>query len=178
MKKNEPEKVKKCDNKCSGMWFEKDGRVLMIERKKYNPGWAMPAGHLDGLSAEETAKKESAEEVGLLTEKMERVYEEILPNTCKRENGTHHEWHIFKILDWSGELKACEEEVNKMEWKSREEIAELTKKLQDFASDYGLSLTLGNLAEIVAKTNVDEAWKKSPGLEPPMYFIFKALKLI
>lgn len=170
--------AKKCDNKSVGMRFEKDGKILMIERKKYNPGWALPAGHADGFSPEETAIKESSEEVGFVPCKIEKVYEATLPNTCKREGGTHHEWYVFDVLEWSGELKIEPSEVKKAEWKSKEEIAALTKQLEDSASGYGLSLTLGDLPEIVRKTNEDDEWKKSPGLEPPMYFIFKELKMI
>lgn len=173
-----PTKTKKCDNKCAGMWFEKDGKVLMIERKKYNPGWALPAGHLDGDTPEEAAIKESGEEVGLVIAKMHKELQLTLPNTCKRDDGTHHEWHIFRIEEWSGELKASPDEVLKIEWKSREDVVDLMKKLQDFVSGYGLSLTLSDLPEIVAKTNLDDSWKKSPGLEPPMYFLFKELEEI
>ena len=168
----------KCDNKCSAMRFELNRKILMIERKKYNPGWALPAGHLDGLSAKEAARKESKEEVGLAPEKLERVLEISLPNTCKRDGGTHHYWYVFDVPKWSGELKASEEEVKKMEWKTKEEISELLAKLQNFVSAHGFFLTPEDLPKVVKKTNEDVEWKKSPGLEPPMYFLFKELKLI
>ena len=160
------------------MRFEKDGRILMIERKKYNPGWALPAGHRDGFSPEETAIKESSEEVGFVPVRIEKLYEATLPHTCSRDGGTHHEWHVFDVPEWLGELKIEPTEIKKAEWKDKNEIAALAKKLEDFVFGYGLSLTLNDLPEIVRKTNEDEAWQKSPGLEPPMYFIFKELGII
>src|SRR3989344_6505300 len=63
---------KKCDNTSVAV-IVKDldcrnfslDRILLIERKIYNPGFALPAGHCDGDDVEKTAKKELFEEVGL-----------------------------------------------------------------------------------------------------------------
>ena len=55
-----------CDNKSVGILIWKDDKLLMIERKKYNFGFALPAGHNDGMDLEQTAKKELEEEVGLI----------------------------------------------------------------------------------------------------------------
>ena len=170
--------AKKCDNTSVAIIVRGGPEILMIESKKYNFGFALPAGHCDGLSPEETAIKESSEEVGFAPSKMEKIYTATLPNACSREGGTHHGWHVFDVPEWSGELKIEPTEVKKAEWKDKNEIATLAKRLEDFVFGYDLLLTFNDLPEVVRKTNEDEAWKKSPGLEPPMYFIFKALGLI
>ncbi len=36
-----------CDNKSVGIIVWRDNKVLLIERKKFHFGFALPAGHLD-----------------------------------------------------------------------------------------------------------------------------------
>lgn len=150
----------------------------MIERKKYNFGFALPAGHQDGNNPETTAKKELLEEVGLAIDNLERRLFMSLPNPCKREGGTYHDWTVFEATSWSGEVKASADETKSYIWMDQETIARTTKRLEDFLVSANISLTKENLPEIVRKTNEDSAWAADPGIEPPMYFIFKELKII
>jgi ADP-ribose pyrophosphatase YjhB (NUDIX family) len=46
--------------------IEIDGRIVLIERKNYPPGWAIPGGFVDvGESVEAAAIREMREETGL-----------------------------------------------------------------------------------------------------------------
>ena len=74
-----------CDNKSVGIIVRKDGNVLMIERKKYPFGFALPAGHQDGDTPEKTAAKELSEETGLIADKLEKKLEMFFKNPCRRE---------------------------------------------------------------------------------------------
>lgn len=170
--------AKVCDNKSAGVLVWNNGKLLMIERKKYNPGFAIPAGHLDGGSPESGARRELVEEIGLTAGSLEKKLIFAMPNTCKREGGSFHEWTLFEARDWSGEISASEEEVKGYCWVDRAELLSLKTDLEAFAERKNLSLILENLPLVVQATNEDGEWGKNPGLEPPMYFLFKKLGLI
>lgn len=165
--------AKVCDNKSVGILVWKDGRILMIERKKYNFGFAIPAGHQDGDDPETSAKKELSEEVGLEAEALEEKLKETLPNPCKREGGTHHEWTIMEATHWKGEVKPSTDETKQYLWADRATIARFAALLEKFVKENGLPLTKENLPAIVRATNEQSSWQDNPGLEPPMYFLFK-----
>ena len=164
-----------CDNKSVGIVVWKDVKLLMIERKKYNPGFAIPAGHQDGDDSRTTAMKELSEEVGLIAEELKEEFTETFQNTCKRENGTHHEWTIYTAEKYSGEIKTSEDEVKSYSWVDEETFVLLLEKLEKFVEEQNLELKIENLSEIVKRTNESDSWKNSPGLEPVMYFIFEKL---
>ena len=63
---------KLCDNKSVGMLVWRDGKLLLVERKRPPFGFAPPAGHVDeDKSFEVAAKRELKEEVGLEADSME-----------------------------------------------------------------------------------------------------------
>ena len=150
----------------------------MIERKKYNPGFAIPAGHQDGDEPERTATKEGEEEVKLIIKKLEKRLVEILPNPCKREGGTHHEWTIFEAAEWNGEVKPSPDETKSYLWTDRATINIFTRRLEEFAKTIGVPLEKDHLPELARATNENQVWKENPGLEPPMYFLLKNLGVI
>lgn len=166
-----------CDHKSVGILFWKDGKLLMIERKKYNPGFAIPAGHQDGDEPEKTAMKETEEEIGLTVEALEKQLVETLPNPCKREKGTHHEWTIFEAVKWSGEVRPSPDETKSYLWADRAAIDKFARRLEEFSKENSIPLDKENLPELVRSTNEIPSWKENPGLEPPMYFLFKKLKI-
>lgn len=169
---------KVCDNKSVGILVWKDGALLMIERKKYNFGFAIPAGHQDGDDPEITARKELSEEIGLNTDALEKKLTLTLPNPCKREGGTYHEWTIFGAKKWDGEIKPSADETKSYLWASRDQIARMVTALEEFAQLKSITLDTENLLKLVKATNEDPSWQQSPGLEPPMYFLFKELGII
>lgn len=166
-----------CDNKSVGILAWNDKReLLLVERKKYNFGFASPAGHLDGFSPQECAIKELEEEVGLKTKGLKKVLEKRLENPCKRAGGTYHLWYVFEITNWSGEVKPSQDETKSLIWASRERLHELATRLERFLENHGLDIS--NLPAAVRATNESEDWKNNPGLEPPWYIIYKELKVI
>lgn len=170
--------AKICDNKSVGILVWKDGKLLMIERKKYNFGFAIPAGHQDGDDPEAAARKELFEEVGVDAERLEEKLKISLPNPCKREGGTHHGWTVFEAIKWNGEIKPSADETNDYFWADPERVAELTERLEGFTGIKNVPLDLKSLPLLVGATNEDVSWRVNPGLEPPMYFLLKNLGLI
>ena len=174
---------KKCDNTSVAV-IVKDldcrnfslDRVLLIERKIYNPGWALPAGHQDGDYAEETAKKELFEEVGLTALFLKPGPIMTLQNPCKREGGSFHRWTVFVAEKWEGEVKKSEREIKNFMWADQAKITELARNLEEFISKNSFSLE--DLPSLVKATNELPEWKENPGLEPPIYLLLKELKII
>lgn len=166
---------KTCDNKSVGILVWRDGKLLMVERKKYNFGFAVPAGHQDGDNPETCAKKELWEEVGLNAKKLATKLARDLKNPCGRENGAHHEWTIVEAEEWDGEIRPSEDETKGYLWADRETIRGFARALEKFAERKKIPLDLDHLPELTRATNEDEKWKAHPGLEPPFYFFFKDL---
>lgn len=81
--------MKDCDNKSVDVLVWRDGKLLLIERMKFPPGFAPPAGHIDEFSSfEEASKKELMEEAGLTTTTLRLVAEERKNNMCRRDGGS------------------------------------------------------------------------------------------
>ena len=109
------------------------------------------AGHLDGLPARERAKEEARSEVGIEVKRMANMLEFPLNknNSCRREGGTRHVWHIYKAVEWEGAPSETAE-AKQVIWADQ-------KKLKELA----------NRADLYAKGRIAEAeWHKNPGLEP------------
>lgn len=170
--------MKTCDHKSVGILVWGDGKLLMIERKKYNFGFAIPAGHQDGDDPETTAKKELSEEIGLIATALQEKLKISLPNPCKRTGGTYHDWTVTEAAEWVGNIKPSEDETKGYLWATKTDILQFAQNLEEFAKKKGAPITIEHLPEIVRATNEDAAWQEKPGLEPPMYFIFKKLGII
>lgn len=169
---------KPCDNKSVGILVRNHGKLLLIERKQYNFGFAIPAGHCDSDNPLTAAKKELSEEVGLTTHALEERLRMRLQNPCLKRGGLHHEWFIFEAVDWNGELLPSQEETKSFLWADRAAIAALAEKLREFAAQHEIPLDTECLPQLVTVTNEDPAWQKQPGLEPPMYFLFQKLGIL
>ncbi len=165
-----------CDKTSVALIVKNGDKILLIERKKYNPGFALPAGHQDGLVAKDAALKEFEEEVGLRGEKIELRLAIPIQNPCRRDGGTHHFWQVFEVLEYNGDLKPSNEEVKKIIWADEEKIKILAEKLEKFLEAHHLAID--DVAKVVEATNKSAQWLADPGLEPPMYVLFKALKII
>lgn len=169
---------KLCDNKSVGILVWKDKRLLMIERKIYNFGFAIPAGHPEGNLLSEVAKKELLEEVGLTADKLKEKFTIHLPNPCRREGGTYHIWTLFEAAEWSGKIKPSEDETKSHLWADKNLIAGFAVRLENFAAQNKFPLDLEHLPRLVKEINENHSWRENPGLEPPMYFLFKRLGII
>lgn len=102
------------------------GEILMIERKIFPPGWACPAGHVDeGESSEEAMIREAREEVGLNVNKCKLLIHEVVDwNKCSK-GIVGHDWYVYEVLDYEGEVKRSEDETKNFKWVSEEELKKL-----------------------------------------------------
>ena len=151
-----------CDHTSVGMFVWKEGKLLLIERKKFPFGFAVPAGHVDGdKTFEEAALRELREEVGLECISMKKIFEGRKENRCRREDGAWHLWKLYKT-ETSGDLDRSKDETKQANWYSQEQIEVLALKTEEYR--------IGNVSEA--------DWEQSPGLEPIMFDFLKELKII
>ncbi len=154
--------TKKCDHTSVGMMVYDGDKLLLIERKKFPFGFAIPAGHVDGDSTFEiAAKRELGEEVGLNALELKLVLDIRKDNPCRREDGTWHHWKLYRV-NVSGELSRSLEETKQVRWFDAEEIKTLAKRTEKYLN----------------KEIPENDWEANPGLEPVMYELFKELKVI
>ncbi len=154
--------MKVCDNTSVGMIVRQGDKVLLIERKNFPWGFAVPAGHVDeDIDFESAAKRELKEEVGLDATNIKLVAEGRRDNKCRREGGSWHYWKLYS-LSFEGELHRSLDETKQAHFYSTPEIKELSLKTEAYRK-----------GEIT-----DEEWEKSPGLEPVMYDWFKEIGII
>lgn len=106
-----------------------EGKVLMLDRQNFPFGWACPAGHIeDNETPEQAVAREVFEETNLKVEEYNLlIHEFVVWNECKR-GGKGHDWFLFEITKWSGEIKQNHESKN-LQWLSIEEIKE--KQLEE-----------------------------------------------
>ena len=108
-----------------GAIIERDGKVLMMDRRQIPLGFACPAGHIDvGQTPEMALKREVKEETGLDVKKHALLIEDDYEGSgCTRGVKMHH-WYVYKV-DVSGDLVKDRREAKSMEWYSWEEVQDL-----------------------------------------------------
>jgi len=153
--------MKECDNTSVGMIVREEGNLLLIERGRFPFGYAPPAGHLDGNSYEDAARRELEEEVGLQASEIKLIAQGRKENMCRRDGGSHHDWKIYEV-QVSGELDFSPDEVKQGRFYTIEEIKTFSERTHAFLSG---SIT-------------DEDWQSDPGLEPVWDDWFRELKII
>ena len=118
-------KDNKCDHTSVGMFVWNEGKLLLIERKRFPFGFAVPAGHVDGdADFEIAARRELGEEVGLKALKLELILDIRKDNPCRRPEGTWHHWKLYKV-EVFGELSRSLEETKQARWFTVDEIKDL-----------------------------------------------------
>lgn len=103
----------------------KNSEILMQNRAQFPPGWACPAGHIkEGEMPEDGLVREVQEETGLIILKYKKIFHEFVEwNECSK-GVRGHDWHVFEILEWGGEVKPSRE-AKEMKWVSIQEIKNL-----------------------------------------------------
>lgn len=163
-----------CDHKSVGLVvFNKEGKILLIERKNYPIAVAPPAGHLDGLSFKAAAKYELRHETGLEVVKMKLLLKTLKDNPCRRSGGFDHYWKIFMIEKYEGKIKSSTFEAKKVFWASLNELEKFAKKTESFAQKHRINMY--NLIKLTQVLAMDEEWNENPGIEPVWYHIFYEL---
>ena len=152
---------RECDHASVGILVKQEDKILLIERKRFPFGFALPAGHCDGDSYEIAARRELEEEVGLRAEELSIITEGKKGNLCRRKDGTWYYWKIYQAKV-SGQLRLSKDETKQAGWYTKEQLQRLARKTEDYLS--------GNISE--------EDWRCSPGLEPIWYQWFKELEII
>lgn len=125
---------RKCPDGSVGVIIKnKEGKILMLERKTEPLGWAPVAGHLDGEEPEKQAVAETLEEVGLTIKKMKKILGPVeINNLCGRPKDNlikynHHDWWIYETADWEGEPKSGEpNKIGEVKWVDPSGIAGLS----------------------------------------------------
>jgi ADP-ribose pyrophosphatase YjhB (NUDIX family) len=150
----------KCDNKSVGIIVWKSGKLLLIERRNFPFGFAPPAGHLDGDSYEEAAKRELKEEVGLEVTNLKLLHEERADTSCKRGGGWHY-WKIYEV-EVKGEVKRSLQETKQVDWYDLKQIRSLAEKTRMYRE---------------AKISASD-WEKEPGIENVWLDWFNKLRIL
>lgn len=128
--------TKVCDNLSVGILVIRDGKLLVINRKKPPLALAPPAGHIDehgkGLSdelaqAKEAAIAELAEEVGLTVpaESLALLTGGRKNNPCRRPGGNYHHWYIFLTQNAQGKVQLSDDETKGHLWLTKDDISYL-----------------------------------------------------
>jgi ADP-ribose pyrophosphatase YjhB (NUDIX family) len=139
-----------CNNTSVGILVFRDGKLLLIERRRPPYGWAPPAGHVDdGESYIGAARRELFEEVGLVPDEMDLLLTARYDNQCRRPGGDFHHWQVF-VATCYGEPIRNEDETRAMRWVNKQELSELS----------------GFTAAHITTNSSPEEWRRTPGLEP------------
>jgi 8-oxo-dGTP pyrophosphatase MutT (NUDIX family) len=100
----------------------------MIERKKFPPGWACVAGHIDDEETpEEALIREVSEESGLNVIENKLLFQEEINNPCSR-GVQYHYWYVYKC-EVNGNIIKNESETKDIRWVDLNKIDNL--KLED-----------------------------------------------
>ena len=152
---------KVCDHTSVGILVWQDKKLLLIERKRFPFGFAPPAGHLDGDSFGEAAKRELKEEVGLNALSLKLLLKEKKDNKCRRDGGNFHNWEIFEAKT-QGEIKPSPDETKSAGFYDLDFVKRLAQRTNDYDQ--------GKIS--------DGEWKKNPGLEKAFLDHAEELKII
>ncbi len=103
----------------------KNGRqFLLIKRRAYPFGYALPAGHIEyGETPLETLHREILEETGLKVKKSTLLFEGEIHNKC-RYGADRHIWYFYKCQCEPG-IPLLNPESEGIGWYSPEEVSSL-----------------------------------------------------
>ncbi len=106
------------------MIVNKEGKVLVIERAKFPPGYSLPAGHIDNGENPATAvKREAYEEVGLTIHKPQLVLETAIHGDSCRRGCDDHMWQLFvAAMPVSQTVQYEENEARAAVWMNVDEL--------------------------------------------------------
>jgi 8-oxo-dGTP pyrophosphatase MutT (NUDIX family) len=110
---------------CVGAVIIRDAQILMIERKKFPPGWACVAGHIDETDStpEEALGREIKEESGLLLTDFKLLFQEEIKNPCSK-GVDYHYWYVYDCKV-DGNIIKNEEETKNIKWVDLDKVHRL-----------------------------------------------------
>lgn len=166
-----------CDHTSVGVIVRDPQRnTAVIKRKNFPVAYALPAGHCDGDSYENAAKREAKEEIGIDVLAQEKICEGTYLNPCRREGGDHHNWQIFEVGEWRG-IPTAGSDAQELIWLPESSITALASRTARIAEQYVLlrSTNQGLLTRLLAS---DQEWRADPGLELVWCLILTSMKMI
>lgn len=125
--------IASCDHTSVGIIVFRDGKLLIIDRKRPPLGLAAPAGHVDKhgnvddpeeTRFERAAIEELQEETGLVATSIVLIGDGRKDNPCRRPNGSWHYWKIYQA-ETTGDLRPSTEETRGSFWCTRLEMEDL-----------------------------------------------------
>ncbi len=173
---------KVCDNKSAGMIVPLWEHLLMIERRNYPEAYALPAGHLDGDTFPIAAVRECTEEAGLAVPmtKIQLVFSGTVPNPCKREGGSHHDWEVYRPTWRLPPTTAIKEgsDAKLVFWANKTVWQGWAHRTEYFMKKYNCRWTdVGTLTTKIfgdpKDKKTDPEWLAEMGLEPVWYYILR-----
>ncbi|MFK0142670.1 NUDIX domain-containing protein [Streptomyces murinus] len=146
--------MKTCDNTSVGIVItDHQGRCLMFDRATFPPGTAPAAGHVDEHgTAEDAARAEVEEELGLTVTGLTHVTGGWRDNRCRRfssARGTGHGWAVYRATV-TGDLTPSARETKNVRWIAPEALQELADRTVAYAR--------GRIT--------DAEFEAAPGIEP------------
>lgn len=111
-------------NKSVGAIIKNEkGEILLIDRVKPPFGWAGPAGHIEeDETSEEALIREVKEETGIQVLEYDLLLHEFVQwNECSK-GGKGHDWYLFGVKEWEGEVKSNVEEAKGIKWVGKDQL--------------------------------------------------------
>jgi len=154
-----------CMNRCIAMIVWNESYLLLIERKKYPYGFALPGGHLEeNENYKDAGRRELKEETGLNAVKLKYILEDVIYDNGRVCSKGSDEPHICKVYRafYEGSLKLNKKETKSIGWYSMLEL-------------YDLALKTNNYLD---KLITEKEWENSPGVVPVCYKWFVELGIL
>jgi len=120
-------------HKSIGCVIIKEGKVLLLERRKFPYKFTIPAGHLEkGEVPSKAVKREVKEETNLKIDDIEKLFSGEIEDPCRRGADIHN-WDLFYSSSFKGELET-NDEANGYRWVKLSDLdsMNLTKPTEEF----------------------------------------------
>lgn len=159
---------KVCDNKSVGIIIHGPQDSYALLRRAFFPiGYAPAAGHVDAHgSPEQAAIDEAHEELGLTIAPADLNKTAIagtrFNNHCRRKGGTFHDWWVFDVTKFTGELVPDPTETKGAAWYGAQDLQLLADRTRQYQ------------AQMIDQQD----WQNEPGLEEVWVTILEQLGLI
>ncbi len=160
----EVQAVPTCNHTSVGLIAWRGNCLLLLERQKFPPGMACPAGHVEaGETFEQAAARELLEETGLVARSLRLLAEGDRYNRCRRPGGDWHHWQVFEAEVDEGQLVRWNaEESRRIGWFTPEQVLALTQRTQAYQGQ--------RLSE--------DDWQAAPGLEVVWYDFLRTIGVL
>ena len=130
-------KINKCNNTSVGIFVLKGNKILLINRKIFPLGYAIPAGHVENNETYlQGAIRETKEEVGIDINTLKLIHHKKYTNPCSR-GAKFHRWKIY-ITKTNQKVITSKSEVKSFKWVTISEFKKIRmqNKVADVVPDF------------------------------------------